>query len=283
MLIQRDRLGLEHARSVLRQCGPDPSELYRRWFHRESGQQLRWPGASAYRGKLVEVGSYQPGWTVVGPVRGRASAVCVTRDGRERVVAPPEVVPEHAGVLTLRPGDAVRVQALAGDYVGGFWHIWSSGWQAAPPVAHKRVYCSVSPATSLSFVAAVLSLAPREGIWSMKALCDTHDAGRVDGALLYLPLEQSLQEGWVPNVVREVSRLCSARLPPFVEPLDAGVGWAPDPGQDRSFGEAVCAAIATAYGSVEDASRFARTALDAIRALPGMTSLHAETLSGEPQ
>ena len=59
-------------------------------------------------------------------------------------------------------------------------------------------------------------------------------------------------------------------LPPFVEQLRPGIGWAPDPGGGRSFGQAVSAAVASAAEHAEDATLFATTALAAVRALRGM-------------
>jgi hypothetical protein len=63
---------------------------------------------------------------------------------------------------------------------------------------------------------------------------------------------------------------CEDARPPFVERLGPGIGWAPDPGGGRSFGEAVSAAVASAAEHAADKARFVAACLAAIGDLPGM-------------
>jgi hypothetical protein len=262
---------LEEARRLLLDEGADAEGLYRVWFHRRTGKLTTWPDRDTYRATLVDRARFEPGWRVLDSAPGPAGAVLARRAARERSVAPPEMVPADPRKLSLTPGSEILVLPLASGEGGGFWHVWSVGWQRAMPGEYRRVYCPLVPAGALAFAAHVSEVAPANGTWAIKLLCGPHDAGRRDGALLYLPTGTSLTSRWMTRLLAAVGEFCNGELPPFVEPLGRGLGWAPDPGGGRSFGEAVSAAVASAAEHAGDAHQFAAVALAAVRELPGMS------------
>lgn len=261
---------LDEALRLVRDEGADASALYRRWFHRETGALETWPHGGAYRAAILRPESFQSGWSVVGPAAGPAGAVVARRGEHQRVVAPPELIPDDPRQLAPGPGASVRVQPLISAESGGFWHLWSVGWQAGPPDHYRRLYLHLTTAAVLDVVTLIVTTAPSRPVWAMKALCGTHRSGRRDGALLYLPVEMEITSSWVAHLVDGLRPHCVDGLPPFVDPVGPGTGWAPDPGGGRSFGEAVCAAVASAAGHTGDATAFVAAALAAVRALPGM-------------
>ena len=287
------RLDLAEAYRLARVECADADTLYRRWFHAEAGVLQTWPQSAAYRAATLHPDAYQDGWTVVTPTYGSAGAVLAERTGRQRTVAPPEVVPADPGVVRLVAGSQVRVHRLAAAESGGFWHVWSVGWQRRAPRHYRRIYLPIAPDGARDVVARVTTIAPPMGSWSLKALCGVHDAGRRDGVVLYLPVRVPLTDGWVARAVAAVRSACVDRLPPFVSPLgepggsgstgsgSTGCpGWAPDPGGGRSFGERVCETVVSAALDTDDDSRFAAAATRAVTRLPGMRSFLGPSPAG---
>jgi hypothetical protein len=258
---------LDEAHRLVREQGADATTLYRVWFHRDTGLLLDWPQAGAYLVAVTRVDAFQGGWTVVGPAAGSAGAVVAERGRRRRVVAPPQMLPVDPRVLHAVPGTELRVHPLVGAESGGFWHLWSAGWQRRPPQRYRRIYLHLDPPGALDVVAQIAAAAPPDPVWAMKALCGSHTGGRRDGALMYLPWRTPLDTGWVATVLSAVQPWCRGDLPPFVEQIGRGVGWAPDPGGGRSFGEAVCQLVAQAAERHREASEFAAAARRAVREL----------------
>jgi hypothetical protein len=249
---------LEQARLLLA-GGADEQALYHRWFHRETGALARWPGAAAYRAASLRSTRFERGWAVLRVLERPAGAVVVMRGGRERVLAPPEMCPADPRCLSLAPGMSVLVEPTAAGEAGGFWHLWSAGWQAAAPRRMQRLYLQVNPARALLLAEQVASRAPPRPVWALKVLCGSHEAGRRDRALLYLPAQTKLRTPWVASVVQAAQACCDGEpddLPPLVSRLAPGLGHAPDPGGGRSFGQAVCAALHAARHVAQDARRF---------------------------
>ncbi len=263
------RTTLDEARRMLLD-GADADALYRRWFHRETGARVSWPSLAAYRTALLDPGRFEPGWRVVRAAPHPVGALIAMRGGRERIVAPPEMAPDHPGALSPGAGATLRVHPLMSGESGGFWHVWSVGWQCAAPSRMRRVYLNIAADHVRTFVARHVAGLPARPIWAMKFLCGTHDAGRHDSALLYLPAQADIGTSWVSVLLDTAAPLCEDRLPPFVARISPGLGLAPDPGGERSFGQALCAAVADMIGCADDADRFASEAIVAIRAIPGM-------------
>jgi hypothetical protein len=258
---------LDEAHRLVREEGADATMLYRTWFHQETGRLLDWPQAGAYLAAVTRPEAFQDGWTVIDRGAGAAGAVVAERAGRRRVVAPPQLLPADPRALHVTPGTRVRVHPLVGAESGGFWHLWSVGWQRRAPRRYRRIYLHVEPPGALEVVTRIAAAAPADPGWAMKALCGSHTGGRRDGALLYLPWPTSLDTGWVAAVLRAVQPWCRPGLPPFVAPIAPGVGWAPDPGDGRSFGEAVCQAVADAAEQHREPAPFAAAARQAVAEL----------------
>src|SRR5687767_2054322 len=100
---------LEEARRLLHEAGADADMLYRRWFHRETGKRRDWPAPGAYRAAALDPKRFEGGWQVVAEANGAAGAVVVTRGGRERIVAPPEMAPDDPQCLAPGPGALLQV------------------------------------------------------------------------------------------------------------------------------------------------------------------------------
>lgn len=263
---------LDVAHRLVRGHGADAAQLYGEWFHDDTGMMLDWPGPGAYLAAVARPATFEDGWTVVGPVVGPAGTVLVQRGDRRRMVAPPSMVPVDPRMLRPGSGARVRVHPLTGAESGGFWHLWSVGWQRRAPRRFRRIYLHLDPDGALEVVARIAASAPPRPVWAMKALCGIHPGGRRDGAVVYLPSRTPLDTGWVAAAVDAVRPWCRAGLPPFVDQIADGVGWAPDPGDGRSFGEAVCAAVARTAREHRGRAEFRAAAARAVAALPGMGS-----------
>jgi hypothetical protein len=261
---------LLRARELLCDAGIDADGLYSRWFHLESGISTAWPSGAAYRAAILDSRRFERGWRAVRSHGLRAGGVVAMRGGRERVVAPPEMVPEDARFLMVERGVALRLDPLSSEVAAGFWHLWSLRWQQASAKPALRFYLNVRVGQSLDLAARVASLAPCRRPWALKVLSGTHDSGRRDRALLYLSSEADSKADWFVELLSAIAGYCEEGLPPFVERLRPGVGRAPDPADGRSFGQAICAALARAAQIAQDASSFEREALTAIGAIPGM-------------
>jgi hypothetical protein len=263
---------LDAARHILNEPGADADVLYRRWFHRETGRSIEWPDAAHYLAATRDPARFEKGWRVMQTSPGLAGGIVAMRGGRERVVGPPEMTPEDPRLLVLRRATPVRVDPLATGFSGGFWHVWSAGWQKATPPRLKRIYLGVEPQRALDLMSRVSATAPPRATWCVKALSGTHDAGRRDAAVLYLPQNTDLHSGWPAALLDSAALICTQGMPPFVSTLTRGIGCAPDPGGGMSFGQALCQAIASAAPHANDAGRFQAVALAAIEAMPGMQS-----------
>jgi hypothetical protein len=213
---------------------------------------------------------FEKGWRVLDAEPGIKGGVVAMRGGRERIVGPPEMTPEDARSLSLRRGALVRVDPLVTGEKDGFWHVWSAGWQKASPQRLQRLYLGVERRRALDLMARITAAAPARAVWYVKALCGTHTAGRRDAAVLYVSHDVDLSTEWRAALLASLASVCEEELPPFVSPLTRGIGRASDPGGSVSFGQALCAAVASAAAHAGDAARFRAAALEAIAKLPGM-------------
>jgi hypothetical protein len=273
LFAEATRTAIEAARTCIRQFGPDAALLYQRWFHEETGQVAGWPSRSAYHAAILDPRRFERGWMVVAPVAGLAGGVMVQRGGRQRVVAPPEMLPENPHALAPGRGHTLRVDPVASGEADGFWHAWSAAWQVRPPERYVRLYCRVSPARAPAWAARLVRVLPRRSAWAFKLLCGRHEAGRRDTALLYVPARTPLASGWLADAVAEAARLAEPGAPaPFLIPVETGVAWAPDPADGRSFGQALCDCVIAAAVHADDPAAFAAAVDAGVRALPGMAA-----------
>jgi hypothetical protein len=261
---------LDAARCILNEPGADADVLYRRWFHRETGHSIEWPSAAQYLAATRDATRFEKGWRVLEAAPGIKGGVVALRGGRERIVGPPEMTPDDARSLSLRRGALVRVDPLVTAEKDGFWHVWSAGWQKASPKCLQRLYLSVERRCALDLMARITAAAPARAVWYVKALCGIHEGGRRDSSVLYVSHDVDLSTEWRAHLLASLASVCTEELPPFVSPLTRGIGTASDPGGGVSFGQALCAAVASASAHAGDAARFREAALAAIARLPGM-------------
>ena len=261
---------LKAARQSLRDGNTTTAALYQRWFHEETERIELWPSAAAYQSAIADPTRFEQGWMVMAKTADLAGSVLVQRNGRQRLVAPPEVVPEDPRRLALALDQNVLVDALACSETNGFWTVWSASWQANAPENFLRLYFRVPPSRALTFAHSLVKHLPLYSVWAMKMLSGLHDAGRRDNAVMYVPVGTALESGWLLCALRAVADLCVGQIPPFVRLLYPGIGWAHDPGDGRSFGEAVSEAVASAAGLIDDPLAFAAEVSFRVRTLPSM-------------
>lgn len=267
---------LEAARVLLAGAGDDGVDLYRRWYHELTMRLVSWPNAAAYRAAVADPTRLESGWVVIAPAEAGVGSVLVGRDGRQRSVAPPELVPEAAHLLAPAPGHYLMIDPLMNAESGGFWHVWSAGWQMDEPPVIERLYFRLRPERSLKFARRLVKSLPPRRAWATKILTGEHDAGRRDDALLYVPTGATASASWVNGAIDAVAELCDGTLPPFVRTLRRGVGWAPDPGNGASFGEAICAAVASSAAAASDRAVFHADVVARVGAIRGMAGWSAE-------
>lgn len=200
----------------------------------------------------VDARRWEPGWSVDGvSSQGR---VAVTRDGRRRIVARVDVLPEARACLPPRPGDAVRVVARRDvlDEATAFWFAYGGDWDESslPPVL-VRVYWNVPRRCAPALVAALTaSLAETGTPYSLKVGVAERDGDRPDRAVLYLARDRfraatpairrahaAVEDALVPHVPRLTRRLAP------------GLALADDPGTGDSFGQHRCGLVADAIHS----------------------------------
>lgn len=266
------RADLLRARAYLRRR-PDAgeSELYAEWYHDSEAGPRDYPAPAAYMAASLDPARFEAGWRVARRAPGAAGAVVATRDGDERLVAPPDCAPETFGDLALRPGAALRVDRLAKGYRDGFWHVWSAGWRRdGAPARLRRFYFVMAPGAETVFAARVLAAAAGDAAWSMKFLSGRHAAGRRDRAVLYVATRERLGAGWLRDAVAAGAPLCAGRPPPLTRIVADGVGQAPDPGDGASFGQAVCRCLLDAArepDALRDEARWLAAAVARLGAL----------------
>ena len=237
---------LLRAFAVLRACGPDDAEnlLYNQWFHDNSQPDRDFPSAAAYRAATLDRDRFEAGWRVIYPALDAAGAVVAEKDNVRRMLAPPECAPEQPGCLRFAAGARLLADPLSGLLHNGFWHLSPPAWRQRPPQRRQRLYFAVAPGHEIPFARAFVARAPLNRNWSVKMLCGRHSAGRRDAAVLYLDEGEPLDHGWVADLLADAGSSLTDAVPCLTRPLSAGVGWAPDPGDDVSYGQLLCRTLA---------------------------------------
>jgi len=260
---------LEDARLALRALSEDDAEnragqLYEHWFQ-AGGIHALWPEAGSYGAAAMLPELFEAGWTVSDV---RHDGVLLD-DGNSRhdmsmfgdIVPIPATAPLAAGVPVLR----LAQKSLA---IPGFWHLWSDGWRADPPDRLVRIYLPLAPNTILLAVEILVKGAPRSERWAAKFLRGRHGGARRDPALLYLPVG-SQETPWVKAVVEAMAPLMVGSRVRLTAPF-ADAWLAVDPGGERSFGQALCAALVVLADEpdvMDDSDVFAGVALVQLRPL----------------
>ncbi|MFK5582276.1 T3SS effector HopA1 family protein [Serinicoccus sp. LYQ131] len=169
--------------------------------------------------------------------------------GGHRVVLPGAFtrLPGCGGAgLPPEVGEQVRVAPLLGGVVvGGWWRVWSPGWdpRSRPPAGLTRVYVCAAPARHVEVVRRVLTaLLPLQRGWLLKSALDPATLARPDRVVVYLPDEVAAPA--LATLGRETAGLLSPYRPPLTVSAAPGLAWAQDDGDVASFGENRCAALA---------------------------------------
>ena len=264
---------LEAARLLLLGLPEDanPSDaLYAHWFHETGQRQLRYPLASAYHAASLHAAAFDTGWTVARTgLPGRAAQVEVTKGDRTRFVAPPDVTPVSERAVTFAPGMDVAVNPMETTVMNGFWHLFSPGWQEAPPpVPRKRFYFNTSRGEETAFIRAATQMLSAAETWSLKILCGEAPEGRCDPCVLYLPGGASATDPWIADLLDSVEPFLAPVAVPGAAPIREGVAEAPDTDDTKSFGQRLCGVLAAIPPDMPDWVEEARERLIAIGAAP---------------
>lgn len=199
----------------------------------------------------------------------QAGVLVVRLDGGAvRAVARGDHAPvDSAGVgKVASAGERVLVRRrLGGHAEQGWWRTWGPLWSAArPPADLTRIYLAPLPGRAprvLSAVVEVLDAVDRP--WLMKLGASAGVLGRPDGAVVYLPdhvagLGDSPRGSvLVDRLVTATRGLVGGRSPALTARLADGVAWSQDPGDGSSFGESICALLATALAPLDLAGALA--------------------------
>lgn len=225
--------------------------LYEHWFH-DYFPPLLWPSPSSYAASTAIPELFSTGWSLksISPEGIRAQHL----SGMEAVVLPGDFAPVDA-TLPLATGLVVRRLMRNAAPIPGFWHLWSDGWRMeGPPARMVRIYFPLPRSSCRQAAQILLRMAPTSDIWAAKFLSGYHSGGRRDPALLYLPAGAE-SAAWVITLMECLSPLLTGPKVRLAHRWSGGACLAPDPGKERSFGQACCTAIAetvVAVGSKVD-------------------------------
>jgi lantibiotic biosynthesis protein len=218
-------------------------QLYVAWFHTiEVATSRRYPSAGEFAAATAVAEGFRPGWTLV--ALGIGGVVARSPTGTEVALAMGDVAPERP-LDRARAGARLRALDRAVGSSDGFWHLWSSGWREQPPRAIDRCYLAVAPGAETAVAQALATTAPPDGTWYAKFLTGDHPPGRRDPAVLYVPAGEGVAP-WLPSFATAAAEHLPGPRARLTVSLAPGLGLARDPGGGRSFGQAVCDAIAAA-------------------------------------
>lgn len=224
------------------------NHLYSRWFHEIVEDDLQpYPTPGQYAAATALEPLYQPGWTLMALESGGVHAR--SADEAEARLALGDVAPLEP-TRPLQAGVQLRVIDRATQGSNGFWHLWSAGWRAQPPPRIERLYLAITPGAELLVAQALAETAPLREVWYAKFLTGIQPAGRRDPGLLYLP-PGAAERSWVHSFVAAAAPFLTPSRVRLSDAAATGVSYARDPGGGRSFGQAICEAIA-AVNSVEE-------------------------------
>lgn len=260
---------LERARQLLlsHDSGEHAHEmLYAQWYHACDDRTRIYPPPGTYLAAILDPDRFEAGWTVSKTgLPGLAGCVEIASGSRVRAVAPPFVAPEPAQALVFETGMPVRVFPHAAAQSGGFWHVTSPVWESrGMPERRRRIYFGLADGAECDFASTFTFHADPTVAWSMKCLTGNSQAGRRDGAVAYLPVEASLESGWVAGLLASLTPYVEGDPPPGTRPVVPGISQAPDPEIGRSFGQVLCAALASTGVNAADRDTWSTAARAAV-------------------
>jgi hypothetical protein len=231
-------------------CAPDDAEaraalLYRSWFHaapvaEDATAPAVWPTRAEYRATALSAAPLEDGWQVTGP-GGDGRLQIAHADGRT----------DEAGLLDIvlanplaapAPGAQLQRRRRIERDVGGFWHLWSEPWAQAAPTRILRLYLPLSPSAMLPAAALLVGALPPDALWAMKFLSGPHIPGRRDPGVIYLA-QGGLEPPFLAEAMAALAPCLDGERLRLSRPWQGG--WvADDPGDGRSYGEAVSQTLA---------------------------------------
>ena len=258
------------AEAVLADAPTEPEAraafLYRHWFHAaplggDASALAHWPTRAEFVAAALPVVPLESGWRVAGP--GGEGRVRIVREGGQEMEASLLDIVLSDPLAPPAPGAALQRRRWIERDVGGFWHLWSEQWALGAPEAVLRLYLPIDPAAMLAAAAQLVAGLPPDAMWAMKFLSGPHIPGRHDAGVIYLS-----KDGWAsalaaPLLTGLAPVLTGPRLR-LTRPWQ-GVFVADDPGDGRSFGEAVSQELA----GLAPGSGFAARARQALSPLLG--------------
>lgn len=263
---------LDAARDAVAGWRPDGGDLpslddhlYARWYQdgRADGQIEIWPQMTHYVAATAPFMQVQDGWRLERVDQGQ---LALRHDDGRHVAASWQSVAPLSPLLPLRPGAHVRRLAPLNARIDGFWHLWSDRWQTCAPDAVSRLYLPLEHGAEGDAARVLVANAPADRLWAAKFLCGPHPAGRRDPALIYLSAGDEGQD-WVMALLDRMAPLFSAGRVRLAR-LWHGAWLAADPGDGRSFGQAVCEVLAALPVEARDTpERFRAEAMAALRPL----------------
>lgn len=230
--------------------------LYRCWFHAapigdETPPPAHWPTRGAYRAAALPYVALEAGWRIAGP-GGEGQVRIDHTDGRESTAALINIVLENP-IAAPVPGARLQRRRWLEQDVGGFWHLWSEPWTLAPPERMHRLYLPLGPDAMHAAAAHLVAALPPDALWAMKLLSGPHIPGRRDNGVIYLPHGGLGAPFLGPLLAVLAPLLTGPRL--RLTRLWRGGCVADDPGDGRSFGEAVSHTLAGIAAGPDFAAR----------------------------
>lgn len=217
------------------------NHLYLGWFHAlEEDTTRRYPTAGEFAAATALGARYRPGWTLIAMRSGGVSAK--SAGGAEVALAMGDVAPMRP-LEWPRTGAPLQALDRTVGRSNGFWHLWSPGWRAQPPPVIDRLYLAVAPGGETAVARGLAATAPLDDTWYAKFLIGEQPAGRRDPAVLYLPADAT-DTAWVARFLDTIATDLTGPRTRLTTALAPGAGLARDPGAGRSFGQAICDAIA---------------------------------------
>lgn len=240
--------------------------LYRCWFHaapmaEDVSAPVAWPTRAEYRATALPAVPLETGWRVAGP-GGEGRLRIAHADGRGTEAGLIDIVLDNPLAVPL-PGAPLQRRRWIERDVGGFWHLWSEPWAQSPPERILRLYLPLARPAMLSAAATLVAALPPNAQWAMKFLSGPHMPGRRDAGLIYVE-KAGLDAPFLAAAVAALAPLLGGERLRLTRPWHGG--WvADDPGDGRSFGEAVSQTLA----ALEPGPEFAACAREALAPLLG--------------
>jgi hypothetical protein len=240
--------------------------LYRCWFHaapmdEHASVPVAWPTRPEYRAAALPAVPLETGWRVAGP-GGEGRLRIAHADGRETEAGLIDIVLDNPVAVPL-PGAPLQRRRWIERDVGGFWHLWSEPWAQAEPERIVRLYLPLAHPAMLSAAAILVGALPPDALWAMKFLSGPHMPGRRDAGVIYLP-RGGLAAPFLAAAMTALAPLLGGERLCLTRPWHGG--WAADdPGDGRSFGEAVSHTLA----AIEPGPDFELSARGALAPLLG--------------